>query len=88
MKNPKWMKQKKGPNFLLDFRRDPAQENQRVNSQVDGQPANKRFKSVYHFIPTLKPPKNPQMRKIEAYFVTAGLLREIATSISSRTCRW
>lgn len=67
--DPKWMKQKKGPQFLLDFRRNQPRDHQNGSANIEKPEQNKRLKSVYHFVPTLKPPRNPQMRKIEAYFV-------------------
>jgi hypothetical protein len=67
MPDSKWRKQKKGPNFLLDFRREKSRG--RDGAQADQQEQNQKLKSVYHFVPTMKPPRNPQMRKIEAYLV-------------------
>lgn len=75
-KHPPWMKKKRGPKFLLDFRR--------TRPELDEEPTNPEAKQklMYfnhplpnresYFIPKLKPPRNPQLAKIQAYFVNCN----------------
>ena len=76
-KQPVWMKRKKGPKFLLDFRRN---KNNNVDNSQDGNPTSIEKLRMMHynqqlpnretyFIPKLKGPRNPQLAKIKAYFV-------------------
>lgn len=68
-----WIKKKKGPKFLLDFRKDHRHDGGGLLEPLD------RLKLMYRkqpqanratfFIPSLKPRQNPQLQKIEAYFV-------------------
>lgn len=75
-KHPPWMKKKRGPKFLLDFRRaKPEMTEENIGSDKIEKP-----KLMYlnhplpnretYFIPKLKPPRNPQLAKIQAYFVS------------------
>lgn len=70
-----WKKKKRGPKFLLDFR-NPSDEKMRLKSQkrlrnprYDPTAESGANRATY-FIPTLKIKKNPQLEKIETYFVT------------------
>lgn len=81
-KNEPWKKKKRGPQFMLDFRREKP-ELEAKHPELKNMDSLERLRYFYQrqknpqphratfFIPTLKPKKNPQMQKLEAYFVKA-----------------
>lgn len=76
-KQPPWMKKKRGPKFLLDFRRTKPEQIE--EHTADSPEPIKKLRKMYYnnpvpnratyFIPKLKGPRNPQLAKIQAYFV-------------------
>lgn len=75
-KHPPWMKKKRGPKFLLDFRRTKPEQTEEINPPDQKQlyydhPLPNR---ETYFIPKLKGPRNPQLAKIQAYFVNFSYL--------------
>lgn len=81
-----WLKKKKGPKFLLDFRRNKPEL---LNTKEEQTEPLEKLKQIYsqfpqanratYFVPKLKGPKNPQLAKIRAYFVNYTLLSQTAT---------
>ena len=75
-KQPHWVKKKNGPKFLLDFRRNKPEREQFGDVKEENAEKQKDMYRNYpqanratYFIPKLRGPRNPQLAKIEAYFV-------------------
>lgn len=81
LKYPPWMKSKKGPKFVLDFRRHKSEVD--ADDPGDTPEPIEKLRMMYYnqampnratyFIPKLKGPRNPQLAKIQAYFVAVAL---------------
>lgn len=75
-RQPHWIKKKKGPKFLLDFRRNKPEkigfEETKENNLDKMRHMYQNYPQAHratYFIPKLRGPRNPQLAKIEAYFV-------------------
>ena len=73
-----WKKKKRGPRFMLDFRKSKLanidhsklEPLEKLKRYYDKAPQPNR---ETYFIPTLKTKRNPQLQKIETYFVSCSL---------------